>query len=107
MAEFLGTSYLTVAAFAMLPAILYYVAVFMAVHFEARAGPQVGLPKADLPRLKEGAAGARPPVPAAGHHHRRAAERLQRPSRRCGIGSVVPTVLAARRRRATPSRQWL
>ncbi len=53
MAEFLGTSYLTVAAFALLPALLYYVAVFMAVHFEARRVGLVGLPRADLPRLKE------------------------------------------------------
>jgi TRAP transporter 4TM/12TM fusion protein len=53
MAEFLGTSYLTVAAFALLPALLYYVAVFMAVHFEARRVGLTGLPKADLPRLKE------------------------------------------------------
>ncbi len=52
MAEFLGVSYLTVAAFAILPAILYYVAVFMAVHFEAKRIGLVGLPKADLPRLK-------------------------------------------------------
>ncbi len=53
MAEFLGVSYLTVAAFAILPAVLYYVAVFMAVHFEAKRIGLVGLPKADLPRLKE------------------------------------------------------
>jgi len=53
MAEFLGTSYLAVAAFALLPALLYYVAVFMAVHFEARRVGLVGLPRADLPRLKE------------------------------------------------------
>ncbi len=52
MAEFLGVSYLTVAGFAILPAVLYYVAVFMAVHFEARRIGLVGLPKADLPRLK-------------------------------------------------------
>ncbi|KAA0888657.1 TRAP transporter permease [Pusillimonas sp. ANT_WB101] len=52
MAEFLGVSYLTVAAFAILPAILYFLAVFMAVHFEARRVGLVGLPKADLPRLK-------------------------------------------------------
>jgi TRAP transporter 4TM/12TM fusion protein len=53
MAEFLGTSYLAVAAFAILPAILYYVAVFMAVHFEAKRVGLVGLPRADLPRLKQ------------------------------------------------------
>ncbi|MDH5540023.1 MAG: TRAP transporter permease [Rhizobacter sp.] len=53
MAEFLGVSYLTVAAFALLPAVLYYVAVFMAVHFEAKRIGLVGLPRADLPRMKE------------------------------------------------------
>lgn len=51
MAEFLGTSYLTVAAFAILPAILYYVAVFMAVHFEAKRIGLKGIPKPDLPRM--------------------------------------------------------
>ena len=53
MAEFLGVSYLTVAAFALLPALLYYVAVFMAVHFEAKRIGLVGVPKADLPRLRQ------------------------------------------------------
>jgi len=53
MAEFLGVSYLKVAAFALLPALLYYVAVFMAVHFEAKRTGLVGLPKPDLPRLGE------------------------------------------------------
>lgn len=53
MAEFLGVSYLTVAGFALLPAVLYYVAVFMAVHFEARRIGLKGLPKADMPRLKQ------------------------------------------------------
>ena len=53
MTEFLGVSYLTVAAFALLPAVLYYVAVFMAVHFEAKRIGLVGLPKADMPRLKQ------------------------------------------------------
>jgi TRAP transporter 4TM/12TM fusion protein len=52
MAEFLGVSYLKVAAFAILPAVLYYVAVFMAVHFEAKRIGLKGVPRADLPRLK-------------------------------------------------------
>jgi TRAP transporter 4TM/12TM fusion protein len=52
MAEFLGVSYLTVAGYALLPALLYYVAVFMAVHFEARRIGLKGLPRADLPRMK-------------------------------------------------------
>lgn len=51
MAEFLGVSYLKVAAFALLPAVLYYLAVFMAVHFEARRIGLKGVPRADLPRL--------------------------------------------------------
>ena len=51
MAEFLGVSYLKVAAYALLPAVLYYLAVFMAVHFEARRLGLKGLPRADLPRL--------------------------------------------------------
>jgi TRAP transporter 4TM/12TM fusion protein len=53
MAEFLGVSYLTVAGFAILPAVLYYVAVFMAVHFEAKRIGLVGLPRADLPRMRQ------------------------------------------------------
>ena len=53
MAEFLGVSYLSVAGFAVLPAVLYYLAVFMAVHFEARRIGLKGLPKADLPRMRE------------------------------------------------------
>ncbi len=52
MAEFLGVSYLKVAVFALLPAVLYYVAVFMAVHFEAKRIGLVGVPKADLPRMR-------------------------------------------------------
>ncbi|MAY29976.1 MAG: C4-dicarboxylate ABC transporter permease [Aurantimonas sp.] len=53
MAEFLGVSYLKVAAFALLPALLYYLAVFLAVHFEAKKQGLKGLPKADLPRVGE------------------------------------------------------
>jgi len=52
MAEFLGVSYMTVAGFAILPAVLYYVAVFMAVHVVAKRIGLVGVPKADLPRLR-------------------------------------------------------
>jgi len=51
MAEFLGISYLQVAAYALLPALLYYLAIFMSVHFEARRLGMHGLPRADLPRL--------------------------------------------------------
>jgi TRAP transporter 4TM/12TM fusion protein len=51
MAEFLGISYLTVAGFALLPALLYYVALFFAVHFEAKRTGMRGLPRSELPRL--------------------------------------------------------
>lgn len=36
MAEYLGVGYLTVAGLALMPAVLYYVAVFAAIHFEAK-----------------------------------------------------------------------
>jgi TRAP transporter 4TM/12TM fusion protein len=51
MAEFLGVSYLHVAAAALIPAVLYFLAVFMSVHFEARRTGMRGLPRADLPHL--------------------------------------------------------
>ncbi len=51
MAEFLGISYLSVAAFAIMPALLYYLAVFLVVHFEAKKNGLKGLPRADLPRV--------------------------------------------------------
>jgi len=53
MAEFLAVSYLTVILIALLPALLYFIAVFVAVHFEAKRLGLKGLPKADLPRMKE------------------------------------------------------
>jgi len=51
MAEFLGVSYLKVAAYALLPAVLYYLAVFMTVHFEAKRLGMRGLPRSELPHL--------------------------------------------------------
>ena len=51
MAEFLAVPYAQVALWALIPAILYYVAVFFAVHFEAKRHGLHGVPKADLPRL--------------------------------------------------------
>ena len=51
MAEFLGISYLSVTVYALLPALLYYFALFMTVHFEAKRIGMKGLPKADLPRI--------------------------------------------------------
>jgi len=51
MAEYLAVSYLTVAVMAMLPAFLYYLAVYAAVHLEARRTGMRGLPKPDLPQM--------------------------------------------------------
>ena len=51
MAEFLGTSYLEVATFALIPAVLYYIAVFFAVHFEAKRLGLMGVPKEELPKF--------------------------------------------------------
>ena len=51
MAEFLGVSYLHVAAAALIPAVLYFLAVFMSVHFEAKRTGMQGLPRAELPQL--------------------------------------------------------
>ena len=51
MAEFLGVSYGQVVLWALIPAVLYYVACFSAVHFEAKRLGLTGLPRADLPKL--------------------------------------------------------
>lgn len=53
MAEFLAVPYAQVALWALIPAILYYVAVFFAVHFEARRHGLHGVPKNELPRFKQ------------------------------------------------------
>ncbi|ODT20867.1 MAG: C4-dicarboxylate ABC transporter permease, partial [Hyphomicrobium sp. SCN 65-11] len=52
MAEYLAVSYLTVAVMALLPAFLYYLAVYAAVHLEARRTGMRGLPKPDLPQMR-------------------------------------------------------
>jgi TRAP transporter 4TM/12TM fusion protein len=51
MAEFLAVSYLQVTLWAVIPAFLYYLAVFFAVHFESKRVGLLGLPRADIPRL--------------------------------------------------------
>jgi TRAP transporter 4TM/12TM fusion protein len=51
MAEFIGVSYGQVIIWAAIPAVLYYVACFSAVHFEAKRRGLVGVPRSQLPRL--------------------------------------------------------
>ncbi|HEX6110951.1 MAG TPA: TRAP transporter fused permease subunit [Geminicoccaceae bacterium] len=101
MAEFLGVSYLHVATAAALPAALYFLAVFMAVHFEAKRTGLEGLPRADLPRLgevlKERGHLFLPLiiiiwVLVAGYSAQFAAL--------CGIASVIPSALLRRSSRA-------
>jgi TRAP transporter 4TM/12TM fusion protein len=51
MAEFLAVPYAQVALWALVPAVLYYLAVFFAVHFEAKRYKLMGVPAAELPRF--------------------------------------------------------
>src|SRR5688572_29967671 len=51
MAGFLAVPYAQVALWALIPALLYYVAVFFAVHFEAKRYGLHGVPRAELPRF--------------------------------------------------------
>jgi TRAP transporter 4TM/12TM fusion protein len=51
MAEFLAVSYFQVTVWAAIPALLYYVSVFFAVHFVAKRDGLHGVPRAELPRL--------------------------------------------------------
>ena len=51
MAEFLGVSYAQVVIWAIIPSMLYYVACFAAVHFEAKRRGLVGVPRSELPKL--------------------------------------------------------
>ena len=53
MAETTGINYGTIALAALLPALLYYFAVIMQVHYRAGKRGLKGIPKADLPRVKE------------------------------------------------------
>lgn len=53
MAETTGVQYGTIALAAVLPALLFYLGVIMQVHFRAGKNNLKGIPKADLPRVKE------------------------------------------------------
>lgn len=53
MAEYLGVGYLTVAAYALAPAALFYVALFAAVHFEAKRRGIGSVPEEDQVPLSQ------------------------------------------------------
>jgi TRAP transporter 4TM/12TM fusion protein len=51
MAEFLVVPYAQITVWAIVPSFLYYLAVFFAVHFEAKRHKLAGVPKSELPRF--------------------------------------------------------
>jgi len=51
MAEYLGVGYAEVALRAILPAVLYFVGIYIAVHLEAKKLGLKGIPKDQLPKL--------------------------------------------------------
>jgi TRAP transporter 4TM/12TM fusion protein len=51
MAEFLNVAYLQIVVWAIIPALLYYVACFAAVHFQAKRQGLKGLPRDECPKL--------------------------------------------------------
>ena len=53
MAETTGVAYGTIALAALIPAVLYFLAVIMQVHFRAGKENLKGIPKPDLPKVKE------------------------------------------------------
>jgi TRAP transporter 4TM/12TM fusion protein len=53
MSEFLGVSYLSIAAAAIIPAFLYYSAIFTNVHIRAKKQSLEGLPEDQLPKVRD------------------------------------------------------
>ncbi len=53
MAEYVGVPYSNIIVRAILPAVLYFLGIFIAVHLEAKKLGLKGIPKAMLPRMKQ------------------------------------------------------
>ena len=53
MAEYMGVPYGTVALKAILPAVLYFTGIYVAVHLEAQKLGLKGIPKEELPKMRE------------------------------------------------------
>ncbi len=53
MAEFTGIPYGRIAVMAILPAVLYFTGIFIAVHLEAKKSGMKGIPKEQLPKVKD------------------------------------------------------
>lgn len=52
MAEFVGVPYFDVVKAAVIPALLYYIGVWLGVHYEAKKYGLKGVPKEELPKFK-------------------------------------------------------
>lgn len=52
MAEYMGVPYATVAVKAILPAVLYFAGIYIAVHLEAQKLGLKGIPKEELPKMR-------------------------------------------------------
>jgi TRAP transporter 4TM/12TM fusion protein len=53
MSEFTGIPYITICLYAMIPAFLYYLSLFMSIHFVAGEMGLKGIPKDEIPSLKK------------------------------------------------------
>jgi len=53
MAEYMGVPYAEVALRAILPAVLYFTGIYIAVHLEAKKLGLKGMPKEELPKMKK------------------------------------------------------
>ena len=53
MAEYMGVPYGTVALKAILPAVLYFTGIYVAVHLEAQKLGLKGIPKEELPKMRQ------------------------------------------------------
>ena len=53
MAEFTGIPYGQIAVMAILPAVLYFTGIFIAVHLEAKRSGMQGIPREHLPKVKD------------------------------------------------------
>ena len=53
MAEFVGVPYIEVVKAAVIPAALYFIGVWLGVHFEAKRGNLKGIPRSELPKFSE------------------------------------------------------
>jgi len=53
ISEFTGISYIDICKHALIPALLYYLALFVAIHFEATKTGLFGIPREERPNLKD------------------------------------------------------